>query len=45
MTGVDWLNVAELYGLAFFSILVVTLALMIGAVIVFWLRCPHDLGL
>jgi hypothetical protein len=41
--GVDWLSVAELYTLAFFSILIVTVALMFGASLLFWARYPDDL--
>jgi hypothetical protein len=43
MTGVDWLYIAELYGLIFFSIVIVTLALMFGAALLFWTRFPNDL--
>jgi hypothetical protein len=41
----DWLNVAQLYGLAFLSILVVTLVLMFGATLLFWARYPDNLEL
>jgi hypothetical protein len=41
--GVDWLYIAELYGLIIFSILAVALALMFGATLLFWSRYPHDL--
>ena len=41
----DWIIVAQLYGLAFFSILVVTLALMFGATLLFWARYPDNLEL
>jgi hypothetical protein len=45
LAGVDWLSVAELYTLAFFSTLIVTVALMFGATLLFWARYPDDLHL
>jgi hypothetical protein len=45
LAGVDWLSVAGLYTLAFFSILIVTVALMFGATLLFWARYPDDLHL
>ena len=41
----DWLGLAQLYGLVFFSILILTLALMFGATLLFWARYPDDLEL
>jgi hypothetical protein len=41
MMGIDWLHMTELYALIFFSI-VVTLALMFGAGLLFWTRYPRD---
>jgi hypothetical protein len=43
LTGVDWLYVAQLYAVIFFSNLTVTLALMFAATLVFWVRYPNDL--
>jgi len=43
MPGVDWLYIAGLYGLIFFSIVIVTLALMFGAGLLFWTHYPKDL--
>jgi hypothetical protein len=45
LAGVDWLYIAEMYALIFFSILVVTLALMFGATLLFWARYPDNLEL
>jgi hypothetical protein len=45
MTGIDLLHVAELYVLIFFSILIVTLALMFGATLLFWTHYPDGLDL
>jgi hypothetical protein len=45
LAGVDWLSAAELYALAFFSILIVTAALMFGTTLLFWARYPDDLHL
>jgi hypothetical protein len=43
LAGVDWLYIAQLYALTFFSILIVTMALMFGATLLFWARYPDDL--
>jgi hypothetical protein len=45
LAELDWLYVAQLYALTFFSILILTLALMFGAVWVFWAHYPDDLHL
>ena len=45
LAGIDWLSIAGLYGLAFFFILIVTVALMFWSVFLFWSRCPDDLHL
>ena len=45
LAAVDWLSVAELYTLAFFSVLIVIMALMFGATLLFWARYPDDLHL
>jgi hypothetical protein len=42
LAGVDWLYIAELYGLIFFSILIVTLALMFAATLVLWAHYRDD---
>ena len=41
----DLADLAHLYGLAFFATLIITLALMFGAALLFWTRCPDDVGL
>ena len=43
MMGIDWLHMTELSALIFFSIVIVTLALMFGAALLFWTRFPNDL--
>ena len=45
LADVDWFNVAELYVLAFFFVLIVTMALMFGSVFLFWARYPRNLDL
>jgi len=40
--GIDWLHMTELYALIFFAIVIVTLALMFGAGLLFWTRYPRD---
>jgi hypothetical protein len=42
LAGVDWLYIAELYGLIFFSIMIATLALMFAATLVFWAHYRDD---
>ena len=43
MTGINWLYMAGLHGLIFFSIVIVTLVLMFGASLLFWTHYPCDL--
>jgi len=40
---IDLAGVAELSGVIFFSIVIVTLALMFAASLLFWTRYPQDL--
>jgi len=42
MMGIDWLHMTDLSALIFFSIVIVTLALMFGAGLLFWTRYPRD---
>jgi hypothetical protein len=44
LANIDF-SVAGLFGLAFFFILIVTVALMFGSVFLFWSRYPDDLHL
>jgi hypothetical protein len=43
LTGVDWLYIAERYGLIFFLIVIATLALMFGAGLLFWTHYPRPI--
>jgi hypothetical protein len=45
LADIDWFYIAGLYALIFFSILIVTLALMFGATLLFWKHYPDDLTL
>ena len=45
LAGVDWLFVAQLCALTFFSTLTVALVLMFAAALFFWAQCPDDLQL
>jgi hypothetical protein len=45
LADVDWLYIAQLYALTFFSVLIVTLVLMFWATLLFWRHYPDDLTL